>query len=87
MEPMIVAEMETEHYSWLALGRDEAEAREALVATLIAHARQCGNEGSWCFDGMDPDPVAALEYYGARFHEVEPGQGLRDGSPVYTKGR
>jgi hypothetical protein len=65
MEPMIVAEMETEHYSWLALGRDEAEAREALVATLIAHARQCGNEGSWCFDGMDPDPVAALEYYGA----------------------
>jgi hypothetical protein len=79
---VIVAEMETENYSWLALGHDEAQAREALLAALVAHARQPGNEGAWSFSGMDPDPVAALEYYGARFHEIEPGQGLRDGAPV-----
>jgi hypothetical protein len=79
---VIVAEMETEHYSWLALGRDEAHAREALLAAMVAHARQPGNEGAWCFSGMDPDPVAALEYYGVRFHKIEPGQGLRDGAPV-----
>lgn len=79
---MVIAEMDTEHYSWLALGEDEVQAREGLLKVMRAHAVQTDPHNTWSFDGLDPDPVAALEYYGVNYHEVEPGQGLRDGSPV-----
>jgi len=88
---VIIATMETEHFSWLALGETEEQAREALIETLRRHGAQSdkfwdehqpGGSRAWSFGGMDPDPVYALEYYDANFFEIEPGQGLRDGSPV-----
>jgi len=71
---MIVITMETEHFSWIALGEDENHARLAMAEAIRNHADQMP-EGAW--DDMSPSTV--MNYYGAHFDELNPGEAMRDG--------
>lgn len=74
---MIVVTMDTENFSWLALGEDESHARLTMAEAIRNHADQMP-EGAW--DDMSPSTV--MEYYGARFHELRPGDAMRDDSLI-----
>lgn len=72
-----LAVMETEHFTFTALGETEAEAFAALRRAWRAHGKQ--------YDAPDLMPAAeAVEYYGASAVHMPFGVGFRDGSAVTT---
>lgn len=74
---MWLAEMETEHYSWQALGLTRDEALEALAAGWSAHREQLAEDGELLML-----PAAALAHYEPHVVELRPGVCLRDGSEI-----
>lgn len=65
---MILAEMDTGSFHFVALAIDEAHARRLLTRAWNRHAREFG--ASWS---------AADVMEGANFHPIEVGTVLRDG--------
>jgi hypothetical protein len=68
---MYVAEMETEHYSFIALGKTRAEAMRALAGGWDKHAAQYG-------DAVAMSAERALDYYGANTFRLSVGGCARD---------
>jgi hypothetical protein len=75
-----LAEMETEHYSWRALGHTEDQARDAIEQAWIAH-HEALNLGPSDYDYVvTPDDLN--DYYGVRVTQLEVGSGYRDESKL-----
>lgn len=82
MAVVYLAEMESEHFQWRAVGRSEEEARAALVKVWDAHAEQIADDDRGFADIMAG--VVAVEHYGVNVHRAPLGVGLRDGEEVTT---
>jgi hypothetical protein len=69
---MILATMESEHYSWIAFGETEAAA--------LANMKKA-------FEQWAPDsPVEDIsDYYGLGFFEIDPGVVYRDTSEIRVR--
>jgi hypothetical protein len=77
---IIVCTMESEHFSWLTVGRTEDEAREALKARWNKHIHEYGGAGYWDrFAELDGHGSNPADWYGARFQKVVFGKGYVDG--------
>lgn len=82
---MIVAEMNTEHYTFHAIGETREQAAAGILAAMRVHSEQTGawGEGSRTYD-EDPDEYDFpewAEYYGVNFtDDLRPGEGSRDWS-------
>lgn len=70
---MILATLETRHYSFTALGRDTAHARRVMEATWTQHCRDTGAEMTWA--ELEDD---------VNYLEISPGEGYRDDRRVVT---
>ncbi len=72
-----IAEMESEHFTWQALGRDEDDARRALAEVWER-----------ALVGADVDEpmtgAQALDAYGVNVWPMTVGVGYRDGEPVFA---
>lgn len=66
---MVLAQMETTKFDFVALGANREEARTALYRAWAEH---CSN-----WPGADPS-LDLEEYWGVRYAEIEVGQALRD---------
>lgn len=65
---MIILTLNTRHYTFSAIGNDEEEAQDALLAGWLRHAKQTGADASYLGDNCDD----------IRRIELEPGQCTRD---------
>lgn len=65
---MIILTLDTPHYTFTALGNDEDEAREALLAGWLRHCKQTGADTGYLGDNCDD----------IRQTELEPGLCTRD---------
>ncbi len=65
---MIILTLDTFHFTFTALGHDEDEARDALLAGWLRHAKQTGADPSYLGDNCDD----------IRQIELEPGLCTRD---------
>jgi len=79
-EPVAVATIETEHFTFDGVGHDEEEARSALLDALLAH----GNEYADAIRQAGHTPALWFEPYmdSVRVRELWPGAGYRDGEEV-----
>lgn len=69
--PVFVATLETRHFSFMAVGRTEAEAREAMRQGWDMHREE--------LEGVDPFSVFED---GVNVTELRAGQCARDGSLI-----
>lgn len=74
---MFIACMETQNFTFHALGATEDEARATLIATWDAHAKQYSHHELMA-------GAEAVEQYGAAIFPVQLGHGYRDFSPLYA---
>ena len=95
---MIVAELNTEHYQFMAIGKTEAEAKERVAEVFLLHLVQASpvdtdreNEQDrfMAYSGFDlaPGPAdtwvdAVNDYYGIDIWDFRKHTMLRDASPV-----
>lgn len=77
---LIIATMDTEHYTFTACGATYISAKHYLLSTFNHHLRQCGMASDAAVD------VEELESrYDIKTMRVFPGLGMRDGEPIWTK--
>lgn len=77
---LIVATMETEHFTFTSCGATFDSARNYMLATWLHHLAQCGTEPG------ELTTVEALDqHYGINTMRVFPGLGMRDGQQIWTK--
>ena len=74
---MILATLDTSHFTFTALGQDAAGAAAAIEAGWKAHARQYGRAGSPLLSFK-----AITETHEIRFDKITVGGCLRDGSVI-----
>lgn len=74
---MILATLDTAHFTFTALGEDVAAATAALEAGWKAHADQYRRPGTSL-----PSFKAITEWHDLRFDEIAVGGCLRDGSVI-----
>ncbi len=75
--------MESQHYSWHAIGHTEDEARDALAKVWDAHMERVADDS---FGYGDVLPGAqAVEDYGANVYPIRLGVGLRDGAEIIDR--
>ena len=66
---MIIAELYTERFNFLAAGTDKGMARQAMIAGLTAHGKQYDLEPKWY-----REYISSISYT-----TLNPGQCVRDG--------
>lgn len=70
---MFVATMDSEHFEWMALGKTEKEALEALRQAWNRNQREAYKHyggDMWLVE----TPNELMEYYGVWVEELKPGQ-------------
>ena len=74
---MVVATMETEHYSWMAVGESESLAKELIAKAFRKHIRQYPEVVGW--PRSNTDFITELDdYYSFRIFEGGSGTAWRD---------
>ena len=84
MTGMWIAEVDTGHFHFLALGNTAEEAREAFDQAFREHYETYGLGTPMTdeqYDEVWPEPAA--DYFGLWVFEIKPGQCVRDGDLVY----
>ena len=74
---MFLATMETQHFSFQALGADEDAAERAIHRGWVAHCRQ--------YDAYEQSLEELRENFGINVHPIEMNECLRDGTPLGVK--
>jgi hypothetical protein len=78
MTTVFLAEYDTRHYSFTAIGATQKSAKDALLRGLRAHGQQLDLPAGWYRDGM----TAAEFADEINVTQMHYGLALRDGSPI-----
>lgn len=96
-QTFVIATMDTEHFNFLAVGRNEDEAKAGIYKAMAAHSEQTQSDpdgGAWGESSRqyndDPpayDFPAWAEYYGVNVTDpLACGEGARDYSRLTSAG-
>lgn len=71
----VIARLHTEHFEFVALGKDRGEASVTMLDALRVHGKQYDCDDMWWLAYEDE----------VRYFDLKPGQASRDGSLIWPK--